>query len=301
MRNIDKLLKNLFLGLMLISILPQFALADDGASTLSPQDQQKLVSQAAFSSLLKNSFPLTPQQIQAYKQAAAQQQKANAEAPPGSSVQSNSQIIPISLKPGGPQKAVRIGQGLITSLVFTDQNGKVWPIVSYSVGNPSAFNVQWDKGSGVLMVQGEQIYSHSNIAVMLKGLDVPVMINLMLGQKQWDYLDYLQIQSLAPGDTEQSPDTLSQAPAYLTDILNGVPPMGAVQLQTSNSGVEVWSYQGHYLVLTQATLMSPAWKSRTNGPGVNPYHAYEIPQAPFLMVSDQGNLVQVQVFQGVSS
>ncbi len=280
----------------LLSVFVSYTWADG-----MPGSSEEVVSKAAFSQLLKQDFPLTPSEIQKFKAVAAEQQKANSLAPQGSPIQSNSQIISISMKPGGPQEVVRIGQGTITSLIFTDQNGQVWPITSYSVGDPTSFNVQWNKSSGVLMVQGQKLYADSNIAVMLKGLDVPVMVNLMLGQKKWDYMDYLRVEALAPGDNTVEPSQLAGAPAYLMDILNGVPPMGSVPMQTDNSGVQVWGYQGYYLVLTQGTLMSPAWKAKANGPGADPYHAYEITPTPVLLVSDQGNLVRVMVTGGSTS
>lgn len=270
--------------------LPMIAFADDASDA---------VSQVAFQNMLKNYFPMTPTQISAFKEAAAEQERANAEPVKIAPVQSSSQIIPLTLKPGAPQKVIRIGQGMITSVVFTDQNGKVWPIESYSIGDPQSFRVEWDKKSGVMMIQGSKLFAQSNIAVMLKGLDIPVMVNLFVGQKAWDYLDYLRIAALAPGDDQASPQSMASAPGYLINILNGVPPIGAATLPSSNPAVSIWSYPVNgnmvYLVLTQGTLLSPAPKASATGPGERPYHAYEIQAAPLLMISLNGNMVRVEV------
>ena len=111
---------------------------------------------AAFQHLLNSYFPLTPDQIHQFKNATAVQQEANA-APPGNSPpEGTSQIIPVTLKPGGIMPVIRVGRGMITSMVITDAAGQVWPIISYSIGDPSAFAVQWTKSSGVLMIQGQK-------------------------------------------------------------------------------------------------------------------------------------------------
>ncbi len=253
---------------------------------------------AAFQQLLNSYFPLTPDQIHQFKNTTAIQQEANA-APPGNSPpEGTSSIIPVTLKPGGIMPVIRIGRGMITSLVITDASGQVWPITSYSIGDPSSFSVQWDKSSGVLMVQGQKLYAQTNIGIMLKGMQVPIMLNLLIGQNKWDYLDYVQLDQNQPGD-DNTPAPVSQAPAYLVDLLNGIPPQGAVPLTVSdNNAGQVWSYGGQYIMLTKATLLSPAFTSRANGPGPTPFHAYALSPAPELLISNMGNLEKLLVNPG---
>ncbi|WP_268801678.1 DotH/IcmK family type IV secretion protein [Piscirickettsia litoralis] len=141
------------------------------------------MSTAAFNQLTKNDFPLKPSQIHQYKNLYDAQQKAES-APAGDEPrESSSSIIPVGLQPGGVEPIVRVAKGMISSIVMTDQSGKVWPISSYSLGDPENFNIQWNKASGVLMVQGLKAYGQANIGIMLKGLDIPVMLSLVLGQK----------------------------------------------------------------------------------------------------------------------
>ncbi|NCX93727.1 MAG: hypothetical protein EBX40_03515, partial [Gammaproteobacteria bacterium] len=207
-------------------------------------------------------------------------------------------IIPVDFKPGHIMPVIRISSGMVTSLVFTDKAGQVWPVTTYTLGDPASFDVQWDKKSGVLMVQGKQLYGQSNIGVMLQGMQVPVMVTLILGQKDWDYLDYIQVQQYMPSDQGIDHPSLSPAPAYLTSILNGVPPAGAVSLTVSGSDAKVWSFDGHYVMLTQSTLLSPAWSARADGP--NNYHAYELPTTPVIMLSNNGQIQRVTISSGQS-
>ncbi|MDF2939940.1 MAG: hypothetical protein K0R66_582 [Gammaproteobacteria bacterium] len=252
-------------------------------------------SDQAFQQLLNNTFPLTAQQIQEYKDTAAAQQEASS-LPPGTvPANGTSSIIPVTVKPGGLMPVIRVGQGMITSLVFIDSTGQVWPITSYSIGDSQSFNVQWDKKSGVLMVQGQKLYAQTNIGVMLQGMQIPVMLNLIVGQKEWDYLDYIQMDQSQNGSAGIPQP--SQAPGYLVDLLNGLPPQGAEQLTVSDSSVQLWSYNDDYIMLTHATLLSPAWISRADGPGTTPLHAYELPVAPYILISNQGNVERVQVVE----
>ncbi len=261
-------------------------------------DPSQAMNNAAFQQLLNSYFPLTPGQIHQFKDAVAEQQEANATPPGAAPPEGSSSIISVTLKPGGVMPVVRVGQGMITSLVFTDASGEVWPITSYSIGDPNSFAVQWDKTSGVLMIQGQKLYAQTNIGVMLQGLDIPVMVNLLIGQNNWDYLDYLQLDQNQPGDLN-SPMPVSQAPAYLVDLLNGIPPQGAVPLNLSDSdAAQAWSYQGQYLLVTKSTLISPAFTSRADGPGSTPMHAYAFQPTPEVLLSNMGDIEKVVINTG---
>ena len=129
--------------------------------------QDNPVRQAAFNNVVNNAFPMTPDEIQQFKNVAAKQAEANAQPPGETPPIGTSNIIPVSLKPGALMPIIRVGQGMITSVVFTDAAGNVWPITSYNIGDASSFNVNWDKKSGVLMIQGQKLYAQTNIGVLL--------------------------------------------------------------------------------------------------------------------------------------
>ena len=259
------------------------------------------VNTAAFQKLLSDYFPLSPNQIHQFKDVVAAQQQANASPPGKAPPEGTSTIVPVTLKPGGIMPVIRIGSGMITSLVFTDSSGQVWPITSYSIGDPASFSVQWDKKSGVLMIQGQKLYAQTNIGVMLQGLDIPVMLSLVLGQKQWDYLDYLQLDQNQPGDVDATVP-VAQAPSYLTDLLNGIPPSGAVQLNVSDANAaQLWAYQGQYIMVTHATLLSPAYTSKADGPGSQPVHAYVLPQAPEILISNLGTIEKLVISEAANA
>ncbi|WP_230387422.1 DotH/IcmK family type IV secretion protein [Piscirickettsia salmonis] len=252
------------------------------------------LSDDSFNSIVNNNFPLTTDQIQKYKEIYNEQKKAKA-APSGNAPsESTSSIISESLHPGDIEPVIRTFKGMITSIVMTDQLGKVWPIISYSLGDPASFNIQWNKTSGVLMVQGLKDYGQANIGIMLKGLDIPVMLSLVLGQKKWDYLDYIRVQSYQSA-ADALAGTTPHAPSNLIQLLNGIPPQSAKELKVTGGSAQVWSYQGKYLLLTMGTLISPQWQAKQSSTGPSASNAYQLPAAPSLLISMNGVLHNITV------
>jgi len=264
-------------------------------SSVSPEARR------AFDNMLKNYFPLTPDEIQEFKNRAAVQSEANARPPGDSPAEGVSGVIQVSMQPGDAMPVIRIGQGMISSLIFTDAAGQVWPIVSYSIGDPSAFNIQWDKKSGVMMVQGQKLYTQTNMGVMLQGMQIPVMLTLLIGQKSYDYMDYVRIQGYQPGDQDYANQQAEEAPEYLIKTLEGVPPEGSVPLKVSGADAQMWSYDGNYLLLTRTTLLSPAWTAKFVGTGPNPLHVYQLSQTPYILLSNNGNVERLTVSGGTEN
>lgn len=250
---------------------------------------------AAFQQMLKNYFPLTPNQIQEFKNRAALQAEANASPAGDAPPEGVSSIIQVSGDPGDAMPVLRIGQGMISSLVFTDAAGQVWPITSYSIGDPSAFNVQWDKKSGVMMVQGQKLYAETNMGVVLQGRQIPIMLTLLIGQKSYDYMDTIRIQSYQPGDEGLSDQPAAEAPNYLIKTLQGMPPADSKPLKISGGDAEMWSYDDSYLLLTHATLLSPAWTAKFVGTGQDPLHVYQLSKTPYILLSNNGTLQRLTV------
>lgn len=85
------------------------------------------------------------------------------------------------------------------------------------------------------------------------------------------------------------------APAMLIQLLNGIPPQGAKELSVDDGAVQVWSYQGKYLMLTAGTLISPQWQGRQSSTGPAVLNAYQLTATPSLLVSMNGVLRQVTV------
>ncbi|TNF69515.1 MAG: hypothetical protein EP298_03245 [Gammaproteobacteria bacterium] len=267
------------------------------AQSYAATNQKDMTKDAAFSNMTNQAFPLTPDQIEAVKSLIAERQKASSAAPGTSDQESSTRTLLVNLDPTKRfvPPVVRIGVGMITSVVFTDANGKVWPITQYSIGDSKSYNVMWQKKGGVLMIQGLKPFKQTNMAVMLQGLQIPVMVTLLTGQDKWDYMDYIRVQAKSPTGSALA-EAVSQAPKYLTDLLSGLPPQGAVAMGVSGAtDVQVWRYNGSYLVLTPATLVSPAWTARAQDNGMVKMNAYEISQTPYLILSNNDQVEHVTI------
>lgn len=298
------LLKRLFakcvtvvmMGALSVSVFAADAVPADNARV---SDHHPSFAQQAFNDMLRNYYPLTPSQIHEFKNKEVVQAEANARPAGPSPAQGVSGIIRVGIKPGSTMPVIRVGRGMITSVVFTDKAGRVWPVDAYSIGDPSAFNIQWQQKSGVMMIQGRKLYAQTNMGVMLHGMKVPVMITLLVGQHKYDYQDYVRVQAFQPGEQLLQALDAGEAPEYLVKILSGLPPQGATQLKIQGGDdVKAWAYGGEYLLLTRSTLLSPEWVSKFDGTGPDPMHAYALQPSPVILLSHNGQLEKIKLSGG---
>jgi intracellular multiplication protein IcmK len=259
-------------------------------------DATKQAGQAAFQSVANQAFPLTPEQIQTLNNMLDATQRAQATTPNVNPPQPTSTSVMVSLAPGATPPVIRLSRGFVSSLVFVDSTGASWPIAAFDIGNPTAFNITWDKKSNTLMVQARASYTYGNLAVKLVGLNTPVMLTLVPGQKVVDYRVDLRVEGLGPNAQPgmQGSGLPGQADQTLLNILDGVPPQGAKRLSVSNNIAQVWLVGDNNLyVRTEFTLLSPAWLSKmSSADGMN---AYQLQPTPMILLSRYGKVMQIKV------
>lgn len=273
------------------------AVANDGVPDLPPvraKTDAELIEEQAFAGVTSQMFPLTPEQIIRLKQiyhTSEFAQAATAGVPPKPTA--TSQFV--NLSPGSTPPVIRLSQGFVSSLVFLDSTGAPWPISAYDLGDPASFNIQWDKTSNTLMIQAVKLYNYGNLAVRLKGLNTPVMLTLIPGQKAVDYRVDLRIQGYGPNaavaPTEEGvPPSASD---ILLHVLDGVPPAGSQRLTVSGGDARAWLLNDLMYVRTNLTILSPGWiGNMTSADGT---HAYEMQKSPVLLVSWHGKVMQLKV------
>lgn len=270
--------------------------SQDGASDASnvTKPQKELIDEQAFKAVKDQLFPLKPDQIIDIRREHEAQALANVTevgAPPRPTA--TSQIV--NLSPGSTPPVIRLAQGFVSSLVFLDSTGAPWPISAYDLGDPTAFNIQWDKTSNTMMIQAQKLYTYGNLAVRLVGLNTPVMITLIPGQKAVDYRMDMRIQGIGPN--AQSLPLEVGIPASANDILlhvlDGVPPAGSSRLNVSGGDARAWLLNKKMYVRTNLTVLSPGWiGSMTSADGM---HAYEMQKSPVLLVSWHGKIMQLKI------
>ncbi len=261
-------------------------------------NNENLVNAGAFRSVSQDAFPLSPDQINALRNMLDQTQRAQAAAPYKTPPAPTSTSLSIDLAPGAVPPVIRLSKGFVSSLVFIDSTGAPWPIEAYDLGDPSAFNISWDKKGNTLMVQARQDYSYGNLAVNLKNLNTPVMLTLVPGQRVVDYRVDMRVPGQGPQATVSIGDNLpAAADNQLLNVLNGIPPMDGVRLKTENDFAEVWKVGNMVYLRSAYTLLSPAWVAKmSSADGMN---AYKLSPAPLVLLMRHGQIVSVKI-EGLS-
>lgn len=248
----------------------------------------------AFSETADNLLPLTPDQIRTLHSLFSNTQRAVGETsgiPPRPT--STSKIV--NLSPGATPPIIRLSAGFVSSLVFLDTSGAPWPVESYDLGDPRSYNIQWDRKSNMLLVQAITEYKSGNLAVMLRGLNTPVMLTLLPGQRAVDYRVDLRIPGMGPNAAPSAmPELLPGASnPILLEVLNGIPPQGSRALTVTGRDCSVWLYNGKIFLRTRLTVLSPGWISTLSS--ADGMHAYEMQQTPVILASENGKMVRLAI------
>lgn len=251
------------------------------------------LNKAAFGSMAQTMLPMSPEQIKRLRELFNQTQAAAATTP-GTPPRPTISSQYVKLEPGATPTVIRLAQGYVTTLAFLDSTGQPWPVDNYDIGNPQAFNIQWDKKSNLLMIQATSLYNVGNLAVQLRGLATPVMVTLISGQKAVDYRIDLRVPGNGPNAKALLGRSLPQtADPILLNILEGVPPAGNTQLKISGGVVQAWLVNNHMYLRTRLTLISPAWIATMSSP--DGMKAYEMPKTPLILGFENGQSIQLKV------
>ncbi len=241
----------------------------------------------AFQNMTGRMYPMTPDQIKALRGVHEETQRAIAtppDIPPRPVV--SSQNVPLS--PGSVPPVVRLGQGYVTSVVFVDSTGAPWPISAYSIGDPGAFNIQWDTESNLLLIQGQGAYAFGNMAITLHGLNTPIMLTLVSEQQVVDYRVDFRVQGRGPNAQGSIiGSALPQNSSHtLMNLLDGVPPADAVSLEISGGPAQAWLQGSTLFLRTPLNVLSPSWQATMTSPDGT--KVYQMNPTPLVLVSDRG-------------
>lgn len=261
--------------------------------------------QQAFEKTKQALFPLSPEQIRAlrYQYNDTKQASAVTGRVPAKPVAS---AITVNLQPGATPPVIRLSAGFVTSLIFLDSTGAPWPIKAYDIGDPQSFNIQWKQGSSAeekagesmsntMLIQPSTMYRQGNLAVMLRGLNTPIMLTLVPGQKVVDYRLDVQVPGLGPlAKAGQSQLLPLESNPQLLNVLNNIPPNGAKSLKVTGGQADAWIEGSTMYLRTPLKLVSPSWVS-TMASSDGMVRAYTLPPASMLLALYHGKLVKLSV------
>ena len=254
----------------------------------------------AFANVPDTLMPLSPDEIKDVRRIFNKTQQAGAfvQDVPAKPVSST---IMVDISPGASPPVIRLSSGFVSSLVFLDSTGAPWPIKAYDLGDPKSFNIQWSQATGgddaidnTLMIQAITMYKVANLAVVLRGLNTPIMLTLVPGQEVVDY----RVDIRAPGMGPKAKPVYNMMPAtpnsMLIDFLNGVPPQQAKSLRVTGGEASAWKVDKTMFLRTDMTIVSPSWISTMTGSqgGVN---AYELPLSPVVLALKNGKVHKLQI------
>ncbi len=250
------------------------------------------VGERAFATMARNLLPLTPQQIKTLHYLFNKSQQAAAQYP-GIPPKPTSTSLIVNLSPGAAPPVIRLSQGFVSSLVFVDATGAPWPIQAYDLGNQHSFNIQWDKKGNTLMVQALDRYKPGNLAVMLRGLDTPIMITLMPGQHAVDYRVDLRVPKIGPNANPVLEGLPNVESPSLMNVLNGIPPQGSRALVIKGGDAQAWMVGNTVYLRTPMTVLSPAFISTMSS--LDGTHAYEIQATPVILALSRGKTIKLTI------
>ena len=257
------------------------------AQPQTPPPPKPPIRDEAFARMSKEALPLTSPQVSTLRDLFNEVRRSQA-SDPRVPPKPTSRSVLIDMSPGATPQVVRMAAGFVSALVFTDSSGAPWPIAAYDLGDPRAFNIQWDKKSHILMVQAVSMYKRGNLAVLLQGLNTPVMLDLQPGQPAVDYRVDFRIPQLGPNAQITTATLPGKAHPLLLEVLNGIAPPNSKKLSIDDFDGDIWYVHGKMYVRTRMTMVSPGWRaSMSSADGM---HAYEIVKTPVILASFHGKV-----------
>lgn len=270
---------------------------DDLDRPLSPEEI------TAYGAALQSQFPMTPEMILDYRRRLDESQRAAATPPSGRFPNAITDAVHISLGPTQTPEVLLTGQDTVSVMAFYDSSGAAWPIASYVIGRPSAFQVYaMQPGSNQLAVTPLVTHGFSNIIVSLVGESRPLVFEVRTNALNTHYRRDFTVDGMGPNAQTATPamtvseprvrasNNVMMAFATGTDI-----PGNAVRISTDNAVVRAWRYDRSIYLQSRETVISPPASQILTAAGQ--VHAYKIRPTAVVLISVNGVVSKVRIVQ----
>lgn len=253
------------------------------------------INQTAYKEVVQEAAPLSPEQIKGLRKIVDDAERA-ASAQPRFFPKIVTNSVQVSLSPGQTPQVVRLYSGFVTTLLIVDQVGNPLIVKDVTVGNEDKnFTVTWSKeaetvGSNYVKLSPKTTYAYGNVSINLAGINVPVSLTLVSGQREVD--DRVDVRVQGVGNIVQNTLPKGVEPVVL-DMLAGFGPKDSTTLKTSNPDVKAWEYNDKFYVRTNFSLLSPAYLSMQKS--ADGAAVYEIPRTPVLIALSNGAAVTINL------
>ena len=240
-------------------------------------------------------------------------------------------LVVVSLRPGDPSPVVNTVKGYPTSITFTDNTGKPWPIHWENLANASqpgstdcnnagaqaanagnggaipgaVFSSGFDvcvpvKGGNTLMITAHSSAPRGGLQVMLEGAAAPIPFTLMGMPDSYDSVISVKVAQRGPNARVDLFTRRSGGPVTgdvdLQAMLDGTPPANARPLLVRGAppdGIQAWELDGHMYVRTSARIISPQPIARQFTTG--DLGIFEIPASPVVLASVDGQTFSIRL------
>lgn len=266
-----------------------------------PEDE---LQKKAVEGLMKDYFGITPEEILKFREEADRRARASATLPviPPKPV---IRTVNVALNPGSHPQVIRTFINNATSLVITDNTGTPWPVLNYSIGNETAFDVKrmdvqnteaaGTTGGSMFSITPKANYAQTNFILALKDLPTPVVLTLVTGQKEVDYRADIRILARGPNSVVYE-ETLSQGPnSELLSILDGVID-DAESLKVLGPETDMtyaWKKNDKMILKTNLKILSPIPTSFVQSPDGTT--VYEFKLASALVAMKDGKFINMNI------
>ncbi|EFC4513141.1 conjugal transfer protein TraN, partial [Escherichia coli] len=210
--------------------------------------------------------------------------------------------LTVNLSPGDSLPLVRTALHNVSVVTFTDINGSPWPQSDppYNAA-PGHFDVQFN--GNMVSVTPLRAWAAGNVTVYLKGLSVPVILNITSGETDTNTLSQeidSRLDLRIPRQGPASPvvavpsEKIALHDATLQAFLDGVPPddptVRRLKFSGNVPGTTIWQHGDDLLVRSRAMLRDEFEQTLASADGTR---LWKLPVTPLLTFSVNGQSIHV--------
>ena len=212
--------------------------------------------------------------------------------------------LTVNLSPGASLPVLRTATNEGSTVIFTDETGAPWPLAAPPYNpNPSGFYVSYIPDSAAMTVQALSQYDQGNIHVYLKGLSVPVIIEVNSGEASDSKASHIIDSRLDLRIPQRGPQAKKMVAGQskiglnnptLQAFLDGVPPKDAHRLKTEGNlpDTQVWQMGDDLYIRSRSEIRDEFELTQASGDGT---WLYKLPLTPEVAFSHGGKTVYLSI------
>lgn len=206
--------------------------------------------------------------------------------------------VNVRITPGSSVPVLRTFANRNSSIVVMDQSGKPWPIENFSVGGAESFTIRrLDKSAGekgyMLDITPKENFISGNLTLKLEGLDVPVVLEIVSGQKEYDSPLTLRVMAKGPNSSYSEVRAPEKTDSLLYSILQGVAPTDLKALKIDSGLAQAWLSRDGKTMYVRSNLKIMTFEHMTASPDGT--YAYRTTPMPVLTYKYENKFGQINI------